>query len=146
MRVLITGGLGFLGCHLANKLADENHDVIAVDNVIASKGDAYASKLIEKKNVQLIKCDLLKDSLDKELVEDLDCVIHLAAILGVDNVINNPQKALDLNYRLLFNVLEATKSTKRIKFIFASTSEVYAESVIQGIASIPTSEESKITA
>ena len=144
MKILITGGLGFLGCHLANKLADDNNEVIVVDNITPSINDYYASKLIEKENVKIIKIDLLQETLEEEIIDKLDCAIHLAAILGVNNVLNNPQQTLDLNYRLLHQVLNAVKTEEGVRFIFASTSEVYAESVEKGITIIPTPESSRI--
>lgn len=144
MKLLITGGLGFLGCHLAIKLAKDKHEVIVVDNLPLSDEDLYTSNLLKLTNVQILRCNLLEENLDANLFEGLDCIIHLAAILGVDNVLSNPKKTLDLNYRLLFNVLEAAKLNVDIKFIFASTSEVYAQSVEEGIATIPTPEETNI--
>ena len=115
-----------------------------VDNLPVSDEDHYTSNLLKLNNVQILRCNLLEKNLDVKLFEGLDCIIHLAAILGVDNVLSNPRKTLDLNYRLLYNVLETAKSNVGIRFIFASTSEVYAQSVEEGIATIPTPEETNI--
>lgn len=144
MKVLITGGLGFLGCSLAIKLAEQNHKVIVVDYKEIEKNDQQAIRLIENRNVQFFKINLLNESLEKTNLGDIDCVVHLAALLGVENVINNPMDTLNVNYKLLDNAITIKNPHKKIKFLFASTSEVYAEAVEQGTAEIPTKESSEL--
>lgn len=125
-KVFITGGAGFIGTHLAAELADRN-EVILFDNL---HNCAYANTLLkDHRNVRLIEADV-RDlaTLQRSLDLDIEYVIHAAAIAGVDTVIANPTKVLDVNVKGTFNVTEAAAKLPRLKrFVDFSTSEVFGE-------------------
>ena len=145
MKILISGGAGFIGYHLACKFIDEKHEVTLIDNLNKTGIDLELENLFKKKNIKLVKLDLEKQNSFLKLNNDYEVVIHLAAILGVQNVINQSFKVLDLNIKMLSNILEFSKKQKKLyKFLFASTSEVYAGTLAKSSLEIPTPEDSNI--
>ena len=89
MRILVTGGAGFLGTHLSKKLLALGHDVTVLDNLETSS--------VLPKEVQFLQGTILDESLVSKLVKDTDQVIHLAAAVGVSNIINSPLRGLKTN-------------------------------------------------
>lgn len=136
MRILITGGAGFIGSHLSEELIKKGHEVIAIDNF----NDYYDPKLKEK-NYMLVQQTakdygcfyfLYKgDIRDKDLVNKvfdenhIDCVISLAANAGVRPSIEDPLYYMDVNLMGLANLLEASRYHNIRSFVFISSSSVY---------------------
>lgn len=145
MRILIIGGAGFIGFHLANKLSDtKKNSITLIDSFERAKKDKDLKKLLRKKNVKILKKNLLEIKSEK-LETKFDYIFHLAAIVGVQNVIENPAEVMRKNIELVFKVIEIAKTQKKLKKIcFASTSEIYAYSVQKKIAKVPTPENAKI--
>jgi UDP-glucose 4-epimerase len=145
-RVLITGGGGFIGAHLARFLADRDHEVDLVDDLSRGRLDADLSALAERPNVHLIERDMLApDALD-DLSGDYGLIFHLAAIVGVANVLDAPDKVLRRNVELLVAALElAARQRDLERFVFASTSEVYAGTLALGNLPLPTPEDAPLT-
>ena len=128
MRILVTGGAGFIGSHLCERLISDGHAVTAIDNYSTGR----ASNLLNLKDVNnftLIEGSILDTSLLNPLVEKADYVFHLAAAVGVFNIVNNPLSSLLTNIRGTENVLEAAHSTNTPVFL-TSSSEVYGLSLI----------------
>ena len=127
MKILITGGTGFIGFHLAKKLLEQKAIVHILDNSLKNEDDF--KKLFNEagSNIHLINKDLLKNE-NLDLIDtDYTHLVHLAAILGVQNVIDHPYKTLSQNIKLLENAIQIGRKQKCLEsFIFASTSEVYA--------------------
>jgi len=123
-NILITGGAGFIGSHLAERLVDGNQ-VIAYDNL--HHNALKSTKLIRHKNFTLVKGDILDTDKLRKAIDSCHIVIHAAAIAGVENVINSPYKTLEVNLQGTHNLLEAIngKSKNLKRFVFLSTSEVY---------------------
>ena len=127
MKILITGGAGFIGYHLAKLLTLKGYFVEITDILNIDHFDEDLKKLLSKKNCNYIKCNILEKNEINNLSKDYDFIIHLAAIVGVENVISNSYGVLTQNQLMLFNILTFAKTQKQNpKFIFASTSEVYA--------------------
>jgi len=130
MRVLITGGSGFIGSHLCDSVISENDEVMVLDNL--STGS--------KKNLSHLNAHIKiteGDIRDRDLVEDLakeaDLILHMAAALGVDNILENPIESISTNFYGSEIVLNAAvKYDKRI--IIASTSEVYGKNSKQPLS------------
>jgi len=123
-KVFLTGGAGFIGTHLARALAT-CHEVILFDNL---HHDAYrTARLDEVVNVRLVPGDV-RDlaAIRRALEPDVEYVIHAAAIAGVDTVVADPLRVLDVNVKGTFNIAEATLGLKSLKmFVDFSTSEVF---------------------
>ena len=120
MRTLILGGAGFIGSHLAERLRADGHDVTTVDRRAGA--------------------DIVHDVADGLAwgADGWDQIYMLAAIVGVGIVERDPQRALDVNTKTILRLLDWLPKTSRL--FFASTSEVYAGSVMAGIAPVPTPE------
>lgn len=122
MKVLITGGAGFIGSHLSERLLNEGHDVYIIDNL--STGNIH--------NIEHLKTNNTFDTIMnlpvlEELVNQCDIIFHLAAAVGVRLIVSNPVHTIETNIRGTEMVLEAA-SKKGKKVILASTSEVYGKS------------------
>ena len=123
MRILITGGAGFIGSHLADYYLAKGNEVVLLDNL--STGSKNNLKGTEFK-CQLIDGDIRNSDLVNELVEKSDLVLHMAAALGVSTILNNPIESISTNIHGSETVmLAASKHKKRI--IIASTSEIYGK-------------------
>jgi UDP-glucose 4-epimerase len=123
VRVFITGGAGFIGSHLCDALVAEGKDVTILDNL--STGTKKNIAHLEGK-IKLFQGDIRDEKLVESLVENCDLVLHMAAALGVDNILQNPIESISTNYHGSKIVLNAaTKFDKRI--VIASTSEIYGK-------------------
>lgn len=146
MKILITGGAGFIGYHLAKKLAQEGNRIVILDNFSRGVADSFLSILQEKHDVELRTNNLLEISTLSRIEDDYDYIYHLAAIIGVQNVLNHPYEVLSNNVNLLMNMIEIAKKQKHLKrFMFASTSEVYAGTLMYYGLEFPTTENTPLT-
>jgi len=123
MRFLITGGSGFIGSHLAETLVARGDEVVIIDN--QSTGSIKNLQKIESK-VKFISGDVLDKALLQKYVSEADYVVHLAAALGVFNIVNKPLQSLKINIQGTENVLEWADKFKK-PVLIASTSEVYGK-------------------
>ena len=145
MKVLITGGAGFIGLHLAKFLLINHHKVDLLDNFSRGKLDNELRLLSKKNQIRIINADLRENNLSNQLDTDYDLIFHFAAMLGVQNVLEQPYKVLDSNMLLTSNAISIAKKQKSLDcFIFSSTSEVYAGSLEKNLLEIPTQEDSLI--
>ncbi len=123
MNYLITGGAGFIGSHLVEKLITRGDQVVILDNL--STGNAKNLGTVEGK-VTLHKCNILDRSIIEKLVAESDYVVHLAAALGVFNIVNKPLESLKTNLQGSEIVLEACDKYRK-PVLIASTSEIYGK-------------------
>lgn len=146
MKALITGGAGFIGYHLACELLTHDYEVTLVDNFERGVEDLSLLKLKENEKVHLLSFDLLLPENLKKIEPEFDIIFHLAAIIGVQNVLNKPAEVLRSNIVLLFNMLDFARKNKNLKrFVFTSTSEVYAGTLQFYDMEIPTPENTPLT-
>ena len=141
-KILITGGAGFIGYFIAEKLSKnlENHITI-VDNLLRGRFDEEFQNLIKKENVTFVNGDLTNPRIFFDLDHDYDYIYHLVAVIGVKNVMNNPDKVLSVNAVSTLNVFEFAKTITNLKrILFSSTSEIYAGTLKHYGIDIPTSE------
>lgn len=125
MKVLITGGAGFVGSHLADRLVADGHSVTILDNV--STGRLENLKQYEgHPNFECITGSVLDQKLLESTVNNADYIFHLAAAVGVFNIVNHPLSSLMTNIRGTENVLEAAL-TKNVPVFLSSSSEVYGK-------------------
>jgi nucleoside-diphosphate-sugar epimerase len=145
-KVLITGGGGFIGGHLAGRLERDGHEVHLVDNFARGVADRDLEALLERPSVSLLERDLLDPAAVADLDDDYDLIFHLAAIVGVANVLGRPYDVLHQNMVLLLNLLDLAQRQRDLgRFVFASTSEIYAGTLEAFDLPVPTPETSPIT-
>lgn len=134
MRYLITGGAGFIGSHLADKLLGDGHAVTVVDDLCTGAIQNIES-LKTRPGFNYIVESIFNRSLLAELIDDHDAVFHLAASVGVRLIVESPVRTIETNVKGTEVVLEFANKKKK-KVLIASTSEVYGKS-----AKIPFSED-----
>ena len=127
MKVLITGGAGFIGSHLTAYLANKGAEVVVLDNLL--RGNKLETDILEK--ITFIQGDVRDQDLVNKLAENCDYIYHLAAILGVDIVADNPVETMETEVEGTKNVVYAALKHGVKKVIYASTSGVYGHSAIE---------------
>ena len=123
MRVLVTGGAGFIGSHLADALIARGDQVVALDNF--STGSTANIKHIAK-NFEIIDGDIRNTELINDTVKDVDLVFHMAAALGVNTILESPLESISTNIAGSEVVLKAAANHKK-RILIASTSEIYGK-------------------
>ena len=130
MRVLITGGAGFIGSHLCDALISKGDEVTILDNLSTGSLNNIAHL---KGKIGVTQGDIRDKVLVESLVANSDLVLHMAAALGVDNILENPIESISTNFYGSEVVLNASlKYDKRI--IIASTSEIYGKNSNQPLS------------
>jgi len=135
MKILLTGGAGFIGSHLAEKLISEGHSVTALDNLSTGSSTNLVS-LKGSSDFKLVEASMLDKSIVDQLVADSDGVIHLGAALGVQRILERPYESFIANTQGTENLIIAAAESKK-KIFIASTSEIYGKNPEQ-----PLNEES----
>lgn len=125
MKVLVTGGMGFVGSHLAEALFAQGHEVTVLDNLSTGRLENVRS-LENKRNFHLVIGDILNASLVDKLVERVDWVFHLAAAVGVQLIVKDPLRSLTTNIKGSEIVLENVYRYHR-RVLVTSTSEIYGK-------------------
>jgi UDP-glucose 4-epimerase len=123
MRVLVTGGAGFIGSHLADVLIARGDQVVALDNF--STGSTANIKHITK-NFEIIDGDIRNTDLINDTIKDVDLVFHMAAALGVNTILESPLESISTNITGSEVVLNAAARYKK-RILIASTSEIYGK-------------------
>jgi UDP-glucose 4-epimerase len=126
MHYLITGGAGFIGSHLAEKLLSERHTVTVIDD-LCTGSIQNIEYLKSKRGFHYIVDSIFNRPLLAELIDDCDAVFHLAASVGVRLIVESPVRTIENNVRGTEWVLEFANKKKK-KVLVASTSEVYGKS------------------
>ena len=132
MKYLITGGAGFIGSHLTEALVSRGDQVVVLDNFFTS---SMGNLNQVKDKVNVVEGNILDQTLIRKMVSESDYIVHLAAALGVFNIVNKPLESLKTNLQGSEIVLEAADKYKK-PVLIASTSEVYGKN-----AKVPLSEE-----
>jgi len=132
MKILVTGGAGFIGSHLVERLVKESHHVTVLDNLSSGK-EEFIEEHLDRENFEFHRTDLLHSKIDGYF-RDVDRVFHLAANSGVKIGAEDTKIDLEQNILVTYNVLEAMRRNGVEDIVFMSTSTVYGE------ADIPTPE------
>lgn len=138
MKILITGGTGFIGAHLASYCARKNNTVHICDNNFRGKKDDFIADLIENYDVKYLQADLTKKEELKKIDTHYDVVFHFAAINGTENFYKIPYSVFEVALKSTMNLLEHLD--EKTKIVFSSSSEVYAGTIKQNQKLIPTDE------
>src|ERR1700735_2205791 len=118
MRVLVTGGSGYIGSHAARELADAGHEVILYDNL--STGNRNLSEGFE-----LIEGDIADSGKLAAVLDRVDAVMHFAASAYVGESVVNPRKYFHNNIESALKLIDAVLASRVRKFIFSSTCAIY---------------------
>lgn len=144
-KVLITGGAGFFGVHLARCLLNNGYKVDLVDNFSRGVNDDELKSLSAKSGVCILNRDLLQPGVLDDLDNNYKYIYHFAAIIGVVNVIDRPYHVLRDNVSMLVNMLSFAEHQSSLqRFVFTSTSEVYAGTLQHFTMPIPTPESTPL--
>jgi UDP-glucuronate 4-epimerase len=146
MKILVTGGAGFIGCHLARRLLSSGHQVVIVDNF-----NHFYDPAVKRANwqwvlqggaAQLYDCDILNaEAMDRVFrIEHPERIIHLAAWAGVRPSLERPRLYAEVNVAGTAHLLELSKTYGIQQFIFGTTSSVYGDS-----SPVPFSEDDPIS-
>lgn len=127
MKVLITGGAGFIGSHLVSYLVSQGNEVVVLDNLL--RGNKIEPSVFEQ--ITFVEGDVKDAALVNELSKGCQHIYHLAAILGVDIVADNPVETMDTEVIGTRNVVNAALKNNVKKVIYASTSGVYGHTAIE---------------
>lgn len=127
MRMLVTGGAGFIGSHLSERLLALGHEVFIIDNLWTGRL-ANLARIQNHEGLHLVVDTILNESVMNELIFKSDQIYHLAAAVGVKNIMDHPVETLDVNVKGTEVVLRLANHFKKKVFV-ASTSEVYGKHV-----------------
>src|SRR5512135_3466233 len=124
MRVLVTGGAGFIGSNLVENLLKQNHQVRVLDNFATGKREnlaAFAGK------VEVVEGDITQYHTVREAVDGVEVVLHQAALPSVPRSVRDPLSSDQVNVHGTLNVLYAAKDAKVKRVVYASSSSVYGD-------------------
>ncbi len=137
-RVLITGGAGFIGSHLAHKLVEKNYDVVLLDNLARGKTE-YIEDIVSEKKAEFVRGDVRDRKTLSECMKDVKYVFHEAS-LCINYCFARPEECLDVNINGSYNVFRAAKEIGVKRVIFASSASVYGNA-----SHFPTSEDDRLS-
>lgn len=139
-RIIITGGNGFIGRHLAEKILSRTTDSVILVSNTSKANDKYLEKrkLLDDKKLKFYTADILDRNTIEDIMKDerADTCIHLAAKTSVADSIKNPDETMEINVKGTLNVLEACHNRRVNNFIFASSAAVYGD-----VTELPISED-----
>tara|TARA_B110000285_G_scaffold166292_1_gene185805 strand:+ start:10415 stop:11332 length:918 start_codon:yes stop_codon:yes gene_type:complete len=127
MKVLITGGAGFIGSNLTKRLVDDGHSIVVLDSLL--RGNKLEKDTFSK--ITFIQGDVRDYELVLNASKGCDLIFHLAAVLGVDIVADNPVETMDVEVIGTRNVVNAAEANNIKKIMYASTSGIYGHSAIE---------------
>lgn len=132
MKILLTGGAGYLGSVLARKLLASGHHVRILDNFLFGKDSI--KDIQDNKKLEVVQGDIRDLAIVGRSLKDIDSVIHLASIVGTQSAELDPKTSMEINFMATRNIAELCKIYKIEQFIFASTCSVYGAQPDQLIA------------
>lgn len=117
MKILVTGGSGFLGSHIADALSDAGHDVVLFDVTLSPH---------RRPDQEMVQGDILDDTLLTRAAAGCDAIYHLAAIADIDEARSDPRRTVQVNVLGALNALEAARAAGARRFVLASSIYVYS--------------------
>ncbi len=123
MKALVTGGAGFIGSHIVDRLLDDGHQVIVLDDF----STGHRSNLPEHDALTIIEGDISNVDTVEECMQGIDWVFHKAAVASVPKTVNDPVGSSKVNYQGTLNLLEAARKNNVKRFVFASSAALYGD-------------------
>jgi UDP-glucose 4-epimerase len=135
LRVLVTGGAGFVGSHTVDRFLAEGFEIVVLDDLRSGRLENI-SRHFGEKSFRFVRGDVRDSGLVKDLVSDVDAVVHLAALISVPESIKDPVLTNDVNVNGTLNLLKASVDSDIRRFIYASSCAVYGN-----VESLPIKED-----
>ncbi|TMI29543.1 NAD-dependent epimerase/dehydratase family protein [Candidatus Bathyarchaeota archaeon] len=126
MRVLVTGGAGFIGSHVVKRLVEQGHDVTVLDDLSTGHLDVLNGPLEDGK-VRVTRADIRDREVVAQSIRGMEAIVHLAARTSVPLSVEHPAESLDINVNGTTNLLSACANGEVETFVFASSSAVYGD-------------------
>jgi UDP-glucose 4-epimerase len=139
MKVLVTGGAGFIGSNLVDRLIDLGHNVVCIDNESAESNEQF----YWNDKAQNYKVDICDYNTIYPMFDKIDIVFHLASDARIQPAILDPKKSIDTNVLGTFNILEASRKNNVGRVVISSTSSAYGKSNV--IPNVETQKEDCLT-
>jgi nucleoside-diphosphate-sugar epimerase len=137
-KILVTGGAGFIGSHLVDKLLKLGFEVSIIDNFSTGRLENINGALCNK-NCHLIKGDIRDTALVKRVMSGVDAIFHEAALISIAQSIEDPLLGSDINIMGTLNLIKAAVNARVKRFIFASSAAVYGEAItFEKVETMPT--------
>ncbi len=124
MKVLVTGGAGFIGSHLSRELRRQGHEIKVIDNLSGGRKETIAD-LLDQPNFEFHQLDIRDAEAITPLFADVDWVFHLAGLADIVPSIERPRAYYETNVSGTFNVLEAARAANVKRFVYAASSSCY---------------------
>jgi UDP-glucose 4-epimerase len=137
-KILITGGAGFIGSHLAHKLVDDGYEAVLLDNLQRGRTE-YIDDLVSKKKATFVKGDVRDRKTVFDCMKDAKYVFHEAS-LCINYCFAHPEECLDVNINGSYNIFKAAEELGVKRVIFASSASVYGNAL-----HFPTNEDDKLS-
>jgi nucleoside-diphosphate-sugar epimerase len=126
-KILVTGGAGFIGSHLVERLVNDGNEVVVIDNLL--RGNKIPKEIFEK--ITFLKEDACNYSIVLNASKGCDYIFHFAAILGVDIVADNPMETMETEVISTQNVVKAALENGIKNIVYASTSGIYGHHAME---------------
>ena len=123
MKALVTGGAGFIGSHIVDRLLNDGHEVIVLDDF----STGHRSNLAEHDKLTIVEGDISNSETVKQCMQGIDWVFHKAAVASVPKTVNDPVGSSAVNYQGTLHLLEAARNNNVKRFVFASSAALYGD-------------------
>jgi UDP-glucose 4-epimerase len=123
MKALVTGGAGFIGSHIVDRLLKDGHEVIVLDDF----STGHRSNLPENPSLTIVEGDISNADTVKQCMAGIDWVFHKAAVASVPKTVNDPVGSSAVNYQGTLHLLEAARNNNVKRFVFASSAALYGD-------------------
>ena len=122
-KTLVTGGAGFIGSHIVDRLLNDGHEVIVLDDF----STGHRSNLTEHKALTVVEGDISNFDTVKQCMQGIDWIFHKAAVASVPRTVNDPIGSTAVNYQGTLHLLEAARHNKVQRMVFASSAALYGD-------------------
>jgi len=123
MKALVTGGAGFIGSHIVDRLLADGHEVVVLDDF----STGHRSNLPDDKALTIVEGDISDKKIVNQCMQDIDWVFHKAAVASVAKTVNDPVGSSAVNYQGTLYLLEAARNNNVKRFVFASSAALYGD-------------------